>query len=174
MRGGVDADGEGDQPGEDDGDEGDEDRQPEPVADDGADGQLVFEGIAEIALQHTGEPMDISQQRRLIEAIFLPQRFDLLHVDAFALRPDLCDIALEIVAGRQLDDGEDERRNDEQGRNHRRDTPENISQHVSLPVRSRRCRVCRHRNSTWGRSRRAQCRARSSASLPRGSAGARR
>ncbi|MNW18023.1 hypothetical protein D3C71_2174110 [compost metagenome] len=53
--------------------------------------------------------MDISQQRRLIEAIFLPERLDLLHVDAFALRPDLGDVTLEVVAGRQLNDGEDER-----------------------------------------------------------------
>ena len=45
----------------------------------------------------------------LIETIFLAQRLDLFGVDVFALRGELGHVAFEVVAGRQFDDGEDER-----------------------------------------------------------------
>jgi hypothetical protein len=51
MRGGIDADRKGDQPGEQDGDEGDQHRQPEPVADHLVDWQLILERIAVVAMQ---------------------------------------------------------------------------------------------------------------------------
>ena len=74
----IDADRKGDQPGEDDGDEGNEHGQPQPVADDVADRQLVFEGIAEIAVQHAGDPVEVADHRRLVETVFLAQHLDLL------------------------------------------------------------------------------------------------
>lgn len=123
VRGGIEADREGDDPGEDDGDEGDEDREPQAVADDVTHRQFVLEGVTEIALEHSRHPVDVTQERRLVEAILLPQRLNLLHVDAFALRPDLGDVALEIIARRQLDDGEDKRGNNEERRDHDRNAP---------------------------------------------------
>ena len=55
---------------------------------------------------------------RLVEPVLLAQERDLLRIDRFALRLQLGDVALEIVAGRQLDDGEDDDADRDQRRDH--------------------------------------------------------
>ena len=76
----IDADREGHQPGENYGDEGDGDGQEQPIPDDIGNRQPVFEGIAEVPLQHPDNPMEIAFVGRQVEAIFLAQELDLVLV----------------------------------------------------------------------------------------------
>ena len=71
----VDADREGDDPGEEHGRKCDDHRQPEAVADDLADGKLVFEGIAEIALQKAPHPIAVLLDEGVAEMELVLQNF---------------------------------------------------------------------------------------------------
>ena len=105
---GIHSDGECYDPGHYNSHEGNQNRQPHPVADNLADRQLVFKRITEVALKHADDPVKVAHDRRLIEAIFGAERFELIEVDAFALRSHFCCVAFEIVSRRQFNDRENQ------------------------------------------------------------------
>ena len=74
--------------------------------------------------------MEITDDRWLVEAIFLAQLLDLLGIDALTLGLEFRHIAFEIVAGRKFDNGEDECRDDRQRRHHHEDAPYDVAQHL--------------------------------------------
>ncbi len=119
MRGGIDADRERDDVDEEHRDEIQNHRQEQPVADHVGDRLVVFEGIAEIAVQEPGDPDEVLLPHRLIEAVLLAQERDLLVGDALAHRLDLGDVGGEVVARRKLDDDEDEDADSKQRPAHR-------------------------------------------------------
>ncbi|MNY23358.1 hypothetical protein D3C86_1570220 [compost metagenome] len=100
VRGGIDADWKSEDPGDDDGDEGHQNRQPQAVSNHIADRQLIFEGITEITDEHAGRPAEIADRCRLIEAIADAQLLDFGKVRRFAHGTQLCDVAFEIIARR--------------------------------------------------------------------------
>src|ERR1700712_228789 len=103
MRGRIYTDREGDHPGENDGNERHQNREKQTVADDIADRQLIFERIAEVALEKAADPEKITRDWWFVEAVFLSQEVDPAHIGAFTLRLQLGDIVTEVVAGRQID-----------------------------------------------------------------------
>jgi hypothetical protein len=126
----VDADREGDEIGEDDGGDRDDDRQVHLVADDGADRQVVLEGIAEIALQQPADPIEVLQPVRLVEAVLRLEERDLLEIDRLALALQLGNVGREVVARRQLHDDEDDEADHEQGRDHDQQAADDEVEHL--------------------------------------------
>ena len=112
----IDPDRERHHPGEQDGREGDDEGQQQPVADHRADRQVVLERVAEIAAEQAAEPDQVLLPPRLVEAVELAQVLELVALDALALGLQLGHVAGQVVARRQLDDHE----RDQADRQHRR------------------------------------------------------
>ena len=134
VGGGIDPDRERHRPGEQDRRERDDEGQEHAVADHRVDRQVVFEGVAEVAAEQAAEPDQVLLPPRPVEAVDLAQVLDLLALDALALGLQLGDVALEIVARRQLDDDEGDQADREQRRHHDQETMDDVAKHARLPV----------------------------------------
>ncbi len=128
----VDADREGDDIGEDDGCHRDDDGEEQAIADDVANRQVVGEGVAEIALQQAGHPVEILFPDRLVETVLRLEEGDLLQIDSLALALQFGDVGGEVIARRQLDDDEDDNADGDQGRDHDEQALHDIAEHGGL------------------------------------------
>lgn len=135
MGGGINADGESHQIGEDDGADGDDHGQEQPVADDLRDREVVFEGVTEIPLGHTGDPHQVLLDQRFVEAILPAQEIEFFLVDGFTLTPQFVDQRRQIVARRQLDDDEYEDADGKQRRHHDEHAVDQICEHDGVTLR---------------------------------------
>jgi hypothetical protein len=126
---GIDPDRERHHPGEQDGGEGDDERQEQTVADHRVDRQVVLERVAEVAAKQTAQPDQILLPPGAVEAVDLAQVLDLLALDVLALGLQLGDVAGQVVAGRQLDDDEGDQADREQRRHHDQETMDHVAQH---------------------------------------------
>ena len=113
------------------------DGQDQPVADHGRDRQVEFERVAEVADEEAGDPAQVLLPQRLVEAVLLAQERDLLRIDRFALRLQLGDVALEVVARRQLDDDEHDDADRDQRRDHDQQAADDVGEHRGLRSRCR-------------------------------------
>src|SRR5690606_9447129 len=141
----VNSDWKSNQPGQQNGCEGNQDGQENAAADEIRDRHLVLERIAEITLQHAGKPDEISLDRMLVEPIFPLQKLNLAFVDALPLSLELSHVAFEIIAGWQLHYGEHQNAGEEQRRNHHQNPAEDVGKHgvaAALMTRFRGTRMC--------------------------------
>ena len=106
----VDADRDGQNPGENDRREGQQGGQQEAVADHLHDRPLPFHGDAEIALQHEPYPSGVLRVQGLVEAVLDAQVLGFLLRHQRARRHELGDVGGDVVPRRQLDDGEGDHR----------------------------------------------------------------
>jgi hypothetical protein len=86
-----------------------------------------------------------------IEAVLLAQELDLARIDLLARGQQLGDVALEVVARRQLDQGEDQHADQQQGRDHVEHALQHVAGQATAGQRgehSARAGRCRHRAST--------------------------
>src|SRR5690606_33302449 len=126
------ADGNGDGPGNKAGEEGDEDCQPEPFADQFFDWTLVQERHAWIAAQQVAEPVEVLQVDRLVQVVRFPQLLDLFLVDRLTRFFEGGDVGGEIISWRKLDDDKRNQRDHEQSRDHPKETRGKAVIHFSL------------------------------------------
>src|SRR3546814_2897881 len=91
-------DGEGDDVGQHRGRKRQDRGKPEPAADDVGDRQLELEGIAKVALQQADQPQPVLLDERPVQAILPAQEFDARRIDVLALRTQLADHGLQVVA----------------------------------------------------------------------------
>ena len=125
----IDADRKGDDPYEQQCAEGDQRRHAEPVPDEVGDRRPILERDAEVALERIADPAQILDRKRLVEAVAHPQRLQLLGAGGRAGGGEIGGVARDEVAGRQLDDGEGDHRNGEEGRDHPQEPPEQEIEH---------------------------------------------
>ena len=129
MRRGVDPDREGDEVGENDRRERHEKGQEQTVADHPVHRQVVEERIAHIALNEAAHPKQVLLPQRPVEPVLRFQKRDLGEVRLLALALQFGDVGREIVAGRQVDDDEDEEADGDQRRDHDQDPVDEIAEH---------------------------------------------
>jgi hypothetical protein len=80
----VDADRKRNDPCKDDGRHRHDECQEQAVADDGPDGELVLEGISEVALKKSADPDQILFIERPVEPVLFLQKCDLVGIDSLA------------------------------------------------------------------------------------------
>ena len=127
--GGVDTDRQGDDPGQDDGGDRDDHRQPEPVADDLGDRPLPLHGHTQVAAHHQAHPAHVLDIHRLIKRVLGAQLLRLIARDAAARGREIGDIGVDKVAGRQLDDGEGQHRDRPAGEQSEQDAADQVAEH---------------------------------------------
>ena len=125
----VDADRKGHRVGEEDRREGNQEAEPQAVADHLIDRQLIGEGIAHVTLQHAPDPDAVLFVDRPVQAVLPAQRLDLLQVDLLAVRLKLADVGLQVIARRQLDDQEDDGADGQQRRHHDQNAADRVDEH---------------------------------------------
>ncbi len=145
VRGRVDADGKRDDDHKEQGQEPQQERKAQVLADHIPDRGVPAQGIAKVQAGPAGDPAPVLDVQRLIQAIDLLEFFDHLFVLAAAGFGNLGLERGKVIARRQLDDDKGDHRHNEQHRDHDRDAPQDISQHTRYP-------------STLGLSERGACR----------------
>ncbi len=107
---GVDADRQGDAPGQDDRGDRDHHGHPQFLADHLGDRPHPLHRLAEIAFRDAADPFGVLDVDRPVEAVEDAQGLGLLRRDQAAARREPRDIGVDEIAGRQLDDDEGQNR----------------------------------------------------------------
>ena len=97
MGGGVNADRECYQPGEDDSNNRDQNGEEHPVTDHLPYRQVVFKGVPQITLGKAGGPGQVLLPHRLVEPVLLSQKCYLFLIDALTLGLHGGDMALQVI-----------------------------------------------------------------------------
>ena len=139
LDGGIDADRDRDQIGDDEGGKQDAEGQPGLVADYLDHGRFEGKGLSEITAQNdAADPVEIAKHHRLVEAEVPADRLDIgfRHIDAgagiFAEG-----IAVRVIAGRQFHDDEHHDRNEEHRHDHADEAFQREAQHGYPPSQAR-------------------------------------
>src|SRR5207244_9003978 len=133
MHGRVDAGGDGDDPGDDEREQGEHHGQHEPLADQLGVRTLVFERQSEIAAQEVLHPFEVLHPHRPVEAEFLSERLDLLGADRASRRREGGHVRGEEVARGRLHDRENGYREEEEENGEQEETLENESSQLTAP-----------------------------------------
>ena len=130
---GVDADGQGEHPREDQRGHRDDHGQPQALADHLGDGPPPLHRHAEVALHDQPHPLEVLHVDRLPQAVLDPEVLRLLVGDHAAHRRHLGDVGGDVVARRKLDDGEGEDGDRPDGEDREERATADVRQHGSEP-----------------------------------------
>src|SRR5204862_3417768 len=101
------------------------------------DRQIIEERITHIALDQPDDPVEVLLPQRQVETVLRLQEGDLGEVGLLALALQFGDIGRKIIAGRQVDDDENQQADGDQRRDHDQDPVDEIAEHEAYnPYRS--------------------------------------
>src|SRR5258705_1700961 len=133
MHGRVDAGGDGDDPGDDERDRGEDPGQTEPLADQLGVRTLVFQRESEIAAQEVLHPFEVLHPHRPVESVFLSKGLDLLGADRASRRREGGHVRGEEVARGRLHDRENGYREEEEENWEQEETLQDESSQLTAP-----------------------------------------
>ena len=129
----INADGDGNHPGAQNGDQGNQNGQAQALPDQGAHGLVQLERLAEISPDNPADPLPILHRVRLIQAVTLPQTGHLGFVDLLAGLLHLRHPTGQKIPRGQLNQNKGNDADQQQSRDHDQHPPYDVGQHDALP-----------------------------------------